>query len=134
MNQNKAQMEMMGLVVIVVLVSIGMLFYISFKINTSQQPSTEPQEEYTDKQLATNYLQAALKTTSECKDLNVQQLLQDCALFKNIDCVRGNSCFFVNETLDEINNKTLESWNQGYHFKIWHRDKLLFWSKIYMRT
>jgi hypothetical protein len=121
----KAQMEMMGLTVIVVLVAIGMLFFISFKMNekTTQE---EPKQEYTDKQLSNNYIQAALKTTTSCKGLNLQELLQDCALRQELVCPSGNSCAEANNTLHNLTNRSLDVWKTAYYFKIQHRTRLLF--------
>jgi len=121
----KAQIEMMGLTVIVVLVSVGLLFFISFKL-TPQDVQPAPKQQYSEKQLATNYIQAALKTTTGCKDLNLQEILQDCALYKELDCLVEDSCFHVNLTLNNITNGSLDVWKQPYHFKIEHGNEILY--------
>ncbi|MFH1506301.1 MAG: hypothetical protein ABIE94_04940 [archaeon] len=117
--RRKGQMEMMGLAVIVVLVAIIMLFFISFKVNqVGSEP--EPQKEYADTQLATNYILAALKTTTECRGLNVQELLQDCALRGEVDCTGWSSCDFVYATLDDLTAQSLDFWGTEYIFTVKH--------------
>ena len=123
----KAQIEMMGLVVIVVLVTIILLFYISFRINSDENmQKSEPKQEYTEKQLATNYIQAVLKTTTRCEGMNIQQLLQDCALYRNLVCPMGDSCAQINATLDNLTNRSMDIWQTSYLFKIKHRDRLIY--------
>jgi len=126
-KNKKAQMEMMGLTVIVVLVAIGMLFFISFNIN-STSTTEEPKQEYNEKQLATNYILALLKTTTSCKDLTIQDLLQDAALpaYSTLSCSGSNSTEYVNQTIDEIIDNSLETWHTQYLLKIKHGDRMIF--------
>ena len=120
----KSQMEIMGLVIVVILVSIAMLFVIRFVI--LEQPS-EYKSEYVNMEIASNLVGAILKTTNpDCYHRTFRELLQDCA--ENTDnpsitCPNGeNSCVFVHNRLNEsdgtgILQKTLDVWKTKYHLR-----------------
>jgi len=113
----KSQMEIMGLVVIVILVSIAMLFVIRFVI---LQAPEEHKAEYVSMEMASNLISAILKTTNpDCYDRTFRELLQDCAenpSDPSIRCPNGqNSCTFVRGNLDNILSQTLDVWKIKYH-------------------
>jgi len=115
MKNKKAQMEMMGLVLIVILATLAMLFVIQFVI--LREPS-EIKKEFTHKELSANTLNAITKTdTRNCKGQSILQLLQDCAAGEFIICDNGvGSCNYAKLTLEEIFENTLETWNKAYYF------------------
>ncbi len=73
----KSQMEIMGLVVIIILIAIGMLFAVQFLL---KKPTGETAAKAEESVLAANFLNAMLSTTTECQSRTVRELLQDCAL------------------------------------------------------
>ena len=114
MKKKKAQMEIMGLAIIVVLVALAMLFVVRFVVLKSP---TEIKKTFTYTQLSANTLNTLLKTTTGCKGQDVTQLLQDCAASENIICEDGNSsCYFVNKTINGILEQTLVKWNKEFVF------------------
>lgn len=114
----KSQMEIMGLVIIVILVALAMLFVIQFIF---LQETSDVKKTYTHTQLAANMLNSITKTTSKsCKSQDLTKLLQDCAAYRSqgglIVCDDGSkSCGYVENAIGEILDDTLNTWNKAYN-------------------
>ena len=125
----KAQTEMIGLVVIVILITLGMLFAAKFALEDSPQKKI-----FTRKGLSYSTMSTIMKTTvhePNClRDFRIpfnpqvgKDLLEDCAT--NVDyskeyglynCRNQHSCVFLEEFVTELLNETLGSWNKHYEF------------------
>jgi len=113
----KSQAEIVGLVIIVLLVTIGLLLYVKFVV---LKPESNTKLSYVDSELASNMINVLLKTTTDCKKSSVTELLQDCAGFKRIDCDndgKEDSCDKIKEVSDIVFSNTLEKWKKSYSFK-----------------
>ena len=112
-------MELLGLAFVVVLITLGLLFYIKFQ--AAKQPSTA-KKTFTESQKASNLLNSLLKTNTYCEDATLTQLLQDCAEHKvpssQIDCDGYTSCEFANRTIAYIFQQTLEEWKNDYFLEV----------------
>jgi hypothetical protein len=119
---SKAQMEIIGLVMIVILLAMGLLFAV---VILTKSPSTEVTRVKESIQAA-NFLNTILSTTTACDKRDVQNLLQDCATssYENGEwigadqCSTGNTCEVAKETIEIMLDKTLKEWNKDYVFFI----------------
>lgn len=133
----KAQMEMMGLAIIVILIVLGLLFAVRFVIkkDTGEKP---PTEEYRTSELAANFLNAMLETNApECYDISFSALYQDCAndgksldplqfesagsiqCAMDVDGVHNDpSCKYIKDKTKFMLDKTLEEWGKKYIFVV----------------
>ena len=122
MTSKKSQMEIMGLAVIVILISLGILFIIQFTVN--KEPSSI-KKTFTQTQLASNLLSSILRTTTiDCFGNSVNNLFKDCAENYNspntqLKCQNNQrSCDYLKSTISLIFDSTLTAWgNQSYSFE-----------------
>ena len=102
----KAQTEIMGLAIVVILIIIGMTFVIRFML--AKEP-VDIKAEFTRAEIASNTLNTLLKTVSkDCNGLSMTELLQDCGQSQSIFCNGQRSCIYVEEATQEIFSKTLD--------------------------
>jgi len=113
-KNKKSQAEIVGLVIIVLLITIGLLFFVKFVV--LKEPS-DVKKTFVHSELASNMVKVLLETTTDCKESSVKALLQDCAAFKRINCDGIYSCEKVNDTIGIILTNTLEEWNKQYEFR-----------------
>lgn len=119
----KSQMEIMGLAIIVILITLGILFVVQFVV--LKEPS-DIKKTFTRSQMAANMLNSILKTNSkDCYDATISQLLKDCAdYYQNPSGLTVcdntmNSCEYVNSTTKYIFTQTFEEWgNQTFYFSV----------------
>ena len=110
----KAQTEIMGLIVIVILLTLGMFLIITFQ---ASKPKPEIKKSFEDDQLASNFLLSFLKTGA-CGKNTMENMIQDCAVERKITCGGMDSCKYINETAKIILNKTMDEWSKKYSFDI----------------
>ncbi|TKJ17384.1 hypothetical protein CEE44_02515 [Candidatus Woesearchaeota archaeon B3_Woes] len=73
-KNKKAQMEIMGLAIVVVLLMVGLMFALRFTLFKAPQTY---RKEYSETQLAANMLNTLLNTNTECNDISIGELLSD---------------------------------------------------------
>lgn len=130
MRKKKGQMEMMGLAIIVILLSLVLLFIVRFVI--MREPTTY-KKEYRESELAVNFLNALIETEApDCAYTKFSTLFQDCAsnwdnsgTGGNIPCRSGNvgvdimSCEYVKTKLLYLFSRTFDEWNINYTFMMY---------------
>ncbi|MCX6708081.1 MAG: hypothetical protein NTW67_00325 [Candidatus Woesearchaeota archaeon] len=114
---SKAQMEIFGLVIIVILLAIGLLFAIVILTKTP----TREVERVKESVQAANFLNTILGTTSTCGKRTVRELIQNCAVASKdwvgaAPCDGANTCSLAENMIKNMLNQTLGKWGKDYKF------------------
>lgn len=125
-KSRKAQMEILGLAVVVILLIIGMLFAMKYMIK-----KPEIRTEASDKQLAIaflNTLTADKLEVTDCKQgVELKELLQDCTspAERKSMCSDGTTayCIKAGDVTKSILKDTLGTMKKEYDFKLQKADK-----------
>jgi len=116
MQSKKAQMEILGLAIVVVLIALVFLFVVQFIL---LRPSVDVAQPVKESFLAANFLNTALGTTTGCFNRNVKELLQDCALSGSLQCPGGlNSCLYARQEIEKMLDLSLGEWKKDYFFGV----------------
>ena len=105
-------MEIMGLVIIIILLTLGVLLVVQFVV---LKPESNIRQVQTESQLAANLLNSLLQASTTCNNHQVRTLLQDCATNEEILCSGQRSCLFLNKTIFYILNQTLIEWHKAFN-------------------
>jgi len=117
-KSRKSQMEIMGLMIVVILLIVGVLFAVKFVV---LKKPPEVRQTFSRTQMASNMGLALMSSTTEyCRGTAIKDLLIDCAEWPEaggtITCDDGRrSCSYVNSTIGRILNQTLDAWNVRYY-------------------
>ena len=107
-------MEIMGLVIIVILISLGLLFAIQFIV--LRKPA-DAKGVFTQKEMTSNTLNSLALSTTTCSGLDMTELVQECAVGStDIDCSGKNPCDFLKMVAGDVFSKTLKVWGKNYAF------------------
>jgi len=111
----KAQMEILGLAIVVVLILVATIFVVRF---LAFKTPADYRKGFVSSELASNMLNTFLKTTAkDCFRLTMTELLQDCAQGNGITCDNGQDpCRFSESTAKKIFEGTFDKWNVNYEF------------------
>lgn len=119
----KAQMEIMGLLVIVILIMLFIFF--SFLFRTTSSPS-EIATDFSNTQLISSFTPTMLETTTNCvfvrNNETISGLLNTCVSNPTRACNDdiGTACVALNKSIEDILNNTLKEWGISYSFNTSH--------------
>jgi len=123
--KSKAQMEIMGLAIVVVLLTLAVLFTIQF---VYLKPEQDVKGSFETSQLAANTINAILQTTSSnCYGHQVKKLISNCAVNPptgtircdvESDNTRKYSCEKAADEIRYMLSQTLLDWKLSYNFTI----------------
>ncbi len=106
MKSKKAQEEMVGFALIIIVVSIILLVFVGFSLRDNEKESVESYE-------VESFLQAALQYTTTCED-NFEQLSMQKVIYL---CQAGDSCLSGENPCQimstELQSLTESSWKTG---------------------
>jgi len=113
----KSQLEVVGLIVIVILLSLALLFYLQFSLR--KEP--ELKKTYTTAQMTNNMVNTMLRTSTNCNAIEntLDVLIADCANDPDnrgrVECRPGvYSCEFVDSEIRKLLDETLNLWQKKY--------------------
>lgn len=118
----RAQIEIMGLVIIVVLVVIGLFFSLALRSPTESRPVSQV---YSDEKLASDFLITFLETTEPTCSATMRDIAIDCIRYNvsgqhRYNCKGLDSCAFINDSLHNISSNTLDPWGISYVLSFTH--------------
>ncbi|PIN81023.1 hypothetical protein COV13_02420 [Candidatus Woesearchaeota archaeon CG10_big_fil_rev_8_21_14_0_10_32_9] len=114
--RKKGQIEIMGLLVIVILISLVIFFSLSFNLKNSVNEAPVKQD-FKDAQTTGNFGTTLLETTTNCSR-SIRDLLSDCAFTQEVNCAGQTSCQLANNSINRILEETLDKWNYNYTLQI----------------
>ncbi|MFA6888780.1 MAG: hypothetical protein WC254_04765 [Candidatus Woesearchaeota archaeon] len=118
----KSQMEIVGLLIIVIIISLVLLFVLKVVFT---KKSTDTTQSYEQSKLVESFVNTLFQTSSGCTDdTTLKDLLVDCAKNPFTDgtilCTDGKkSCSYANQTIVYLLQQTLDQWGfkeTGYEF------------------
>lgn len=124
--KKKSQMEILGLVIIILLLTLGLLFVIRF---VYLGDDTNIRAKHAESQLAANLLNSMLQTTAvECQNRQIRELFSDCGATNSIICRQDQdglperSCKFLETEVEMILDAVLDNddWTRIYYFNASH--------------
>lgn len=115
--KRKAQLEIIGLVVIVIIVITGLLIFLVYKLSN---PTRNVQRAYMNNEIATNLLLSIGRVNvEECPSTRLEELITDCAKPNpSMLCSGYTSCEIINQTINRILANTLYAWDMSFRFSI----------------
>jgi len=113
--KKRAQLEIMGLAIVVILISLIVLFVVRFVV--LREPK-EYRKEYTEFDISYSFVNTLMNTNiPDCYDLSFTELFKDCESAKIVNCIGyPDSCDYIKEKLEDILNQTLGMQNLNYEF------------------
>ncbi len=127
----KAQNEIFGLLIIVIIVAMLILFGVSSLL----KPTENIKKKFSDDALASAMLGAMLKTSTCGSNTDIADLLIDCAKSpgtgtSRYNCNGQNSCEHAEMAIKKILSKTMDEWHYTYEFIVLGTagDKLIYYS------
>jgi len=127
MKNKKAQEEMIGFGLIIIIVAVILLVFLAVSLNKSKEEDLGPNE-------VNSFIQATLSYTTSCAEnpgdyYSIQKLITECVNYESLCLDERRTCDVLNSTLKEILD---ESWKinenthiKGYEFFITVKDESL---------
>jgi hypothetical protein len=134
-EMKKAQMEIFGLAIIVILVFIGMMFLLMFYMKTPDTYSAK--EKDNDQTMAQNLVDTIFSLNTTC-GRDMDELLVDCYVNKDAPnliykCEGMDSCEYTFKVLNNTLNRTLILWNKAFKMSILGEARGSIYDREYMQ-
>lgn len=115
MRNKKAQVEIMGIALVVVLITIGIVFVAKY---SAKEPK-KTQEEFQRRELPKTIITSIVEVVSTCNDEKMADVMQDCGVTKQLPCEGFvNSCAYLTTTLKTILDDMLGRFEYDYQLQL----------------
>jgi hypothetical protein len=129
----RAQTEIVGLLIIVIMISFMVLFAVSVMF----EPPEDDIDSYLQNSIPSRFVGGILRTDSRCvKGFDMRELIIDCAKSPelggsmDLTCEDGKrTCEYMKGVLDGILQGTFESVQKPYELRIYDPDKQLIYTR-----
>lgn len=113
MKATRSQLEIMGLVIIVILISIGLLFAVQFAV--LNQSNDDNANVFTQERLADSMIDSLLRSTTNCNGLSLNDVIKECRL-GGYTCNNGqDACTYSRKYINESLQNTINKWGKNYN-------------------
>ncbi|MFT4311225.1 MAG: hypothetical protein ACMXX7_01210 [Candidatus Woesearchaeota archaeon] len=122
----KAQIEIAGLLVIVIIISIVLFFGLLLSSGRSEEPS---QAEFFDLQIASTIMPTIMESSTNCTPqtnspyYTNKELLDVCVRNTGFICQGKNACELLEDIINQTLTKILNKWQVSYFLNISLRDQ-----------
>ena len=116
----KAQTEILGLAIIVVLVVIATILVVKFGFKNTNNVRTD----FVNSEEASNFLNTFKETSApDCSMMTMTDILEECMQDTGLECIKQDgtsqdSCDFVKSEAEKIFSKTLDLEKKKYEFLV----------------
>lgn len=110
--RKKSQMEIFGLAIVIVIITIGFMFYLSSSFGKKNSSSSS----YVNVETAQRFIDSVLDAQTECGS-SLTDIIKDCAGTNHL-CQPVDSCEYARETLVNSFAHTLDIWKKDYRLTV----------------
>lgn len=118
--KKKSQMEIFGLAIIVVIITVAFFAYIGLKLRKPKDISSS----YVDVEVAQRFVDSILDIKTEC-GASLTDIIKDCAS-TTPDLCPPDSCTYAHDTLQNAIDVTLAEWKKPYRLTVQQQGSPLF--------
>ncbi len=113
--RKKAQTEILGVLLVVILLVIGGVYFVT----QSMKPSSTDTETYTDPEVAQSLLNSLMNTKTE-KNVIVSDIIKECYTNRNDLCGQAPDacCAYAHDTMKNAIEMTLVKWKKPYRLTV----------------
>lgn len=115
MKNSKGQMEIMGLLMIVILITVILMIVLT--LDATKDDAQPEQTAFFQEQIIGSMSTTIMETTSECDNKILREIMAECA-YSDTQCRGMDSCEYLNTTIEGILEKTLDKAGLNYSLEI----------------
>lgn len=118
----KGQVEIMGIALVVILITIGIVYLAKY----STEPPKRTQEEFQRRELPKTIITSIVEVVSTCNNEKMADVIQDCGFGTSMTCMDANnqpfappsSCNYLKTTLKQILDNMLGRFQYSYQLRL----------------